>query len=169
MHRLASLALVSALIAAPAFAATPAAPTGPVAAPAPLPPAPPYGAVITLEQAKQLVAAAEAEAVKRNAKPTIAVVEPSGELVYYQKATGASYTAKDFAQKKAVAAARNRRPTKYDQDRLASGNNTMGFLPDLFPFGGGQPIVVGGKVIGGVGVTGGADDEVAIAGVKGLQ
>ena len=157
------LIATSALAAAPAAAPGAAPAAAAPAAPAPTP-APPIGNNITLEQAKQVVAAAEAEATKRGLKATIAIVDTAGTLVYYQKATGAPYTAWDFSYKKAVSAARNRRQTKFDADRAAAGNPTLQYAPDIFPFAGGVPIVLDGKLIGAIGETGGADQDVALAG-----
>jgi len=142
-------------------------------APAPAAPAAPaltaYGPNITLEQALQVVAAANAEAAKRKHPATIAIVDTSGALVYYQRATDAPGTAEAFATRKAVASVKERRPTSADQARLKADPNPTPFLPDFFPFGGGQPIVVGGKVIGAIGETGGDDDDVAKAGAAALH
>ena len=162
--------LAALLVAATAWAAEPPPPpAGQARTVPPMPPAAPIGAPITLEQAKQVVAAAEAEATRRNLKATIAVVDPAGNLVYFQKATGAPYTAQDMAVKKAVSAARNRRPTIYDAQRVAAGVPTLPFLPDIFPFPGGVPIVQDGKLIGAIGETGGADQEVAEAGAAAFK
>lgn len=164
--------LITALMASVAVqAAEPPPVPGQPARPAvpPPPPAAPIGAPITLEQAKQVVAAAEAEATKRNVKPTIAVVDPAGTLVYYQKASDAPYTAQDMAIKKAISAARNRRPTQYDAQRAAVGTPTLQYVPDVFPFPGGVPIIADGKIIGAIGETGGADQQVAEAGAAAIK
>jgi uncharacterized protein GlcG (DUF336 family) len=141
-------------------------------APAPAPAAPAltaYGPNITLEQAMQVVAAANAEAAKRKHPATLAIVDTSGALVYYQRATNAPGTAEAFAVKKAVAAVKERRPTSADQARLKADPAPTPFLPDFFPFAGGQPLVVDGKVVGAIGETGGDDDEVAKAGAAALH
>jgi glc operon protein GlcG len=117
---------------------------------APLPP-PPYGEPIALEQAKKIAAAAEAEAKKININDTIAIVEPNGKVVYFEKMDGTQY-AGNLAIDKAVTAARLRRPTTAsDLDKV-----------------GGLPIVIGGKLIGAIGVSGGSgpqDAQVAEAGL----
>ena len=140
---------------------------------APRPPARPaelsYGAPITLEQARVVIAAAEAEAARRKVHATLAVVEPSGALVFYVKATDAPYSAEEMAVKKARASARTRRPTSYDAERYAAGVTAITAVENVFPFGGGQPIVLQGRVVGGIGATGGADDDVARAGARALQ
>jgi len=157
----ASLVLVVA-----AHAQAPAAP--PAAAPAP-PPLQFYGPNITLEQAMQVAAASNAEAAKRKLPATIAIVDTSGALVYYQRATNAPGTAEPFATRKAIAAVKERHPTSADQARLQRDPAPTQFLPDFFPFGGGIPIVVDGKVIGAIGETGGADEDVARAGAGALH
>lgn len=153
-----ALSAAAALLAGAAHAQAPAAP--PVTA---------YGPNITLEQALQVAAAANAEAAKRKLPATIAVVDTAGALVYYQRATNAPGTAEAFATRKAVAAAKERHPTSADQQRLKDNPGATPFLPDFFPFGGGFPLVVDGKVIGAIGETGGADEDVARAGANALR
>jgi uncharacterized protein GlcG (DUF336 family) len=143
---------------APAAPAAPAAPTYSA-----------YGPNITLEQALQVANAANAEAAKRKLPATIAIVDTAGALVYYQRATNAPGTAEAFATRKAVAAVKERHATSADQQRLAANPGATPFLPDFFPFGGGQPLVVDSKVIGAIGETGGADDDVAKAGAAALH
>ena len=88
------------------------------AAPAPpLPPTTPYGPPITLEQAKKVADAALAEATKRNMKMAISIVEPSGELVYFQRMDGTQYASIQIAQDKAKSAALFRRSSKDFLDR----------------------------------------------------
>ena len=159
--------LSAALTAGAAHAQAPAAPSAPAAPAAPAYTA--YGPNITLEQAMQVVNAANAEAAKRKLPATIAIVDTSGALVYYQRATNAPGTAEAFATRKAVAAVKERHATSADQQRLAASPGATPFLPDFFPFGGGQPLVVDGKVIGAIGETGGADDDVAKAGAAVLH
>jgi glc operon protein GlcG len=143
---------------APAAQATPPAPTLTA-----------YGPNITLEQAMQVVNAANAEAAKRKLPATITIVDTSGALVYYQRATNAPGTAEAFATRKAVAAVKERHPTSADQQRLKDNPGATPFLPDFFPFGGGFPLVVDGKVVGAIGETGGADEDVAKAGAAALH
>ena len=157
----------AALVAGAAHAQAPAAPPAPAAPAAPTYSA--YGPNITLEQAMQVANAANAEAAKRKLPATIAIVDTSGAMVYYQRATNAPGTADAFATRKAVAAVKERHATSADQARLAANPGATPFLPDFFPFGGGQPIVVDGKVIGAIGETGGADDDVAKAGAAVLH
>lgn len=167
MKRLVLVAIAT-LATGSAHAQAPAAPAAPPAAAA-APTYTAYGPNITLEQAMQVANAANAEAAKRKLPATIAIVDTSGALVYYQRATNAPGTAEVFATKKAVAAVKERRPTSADQARLKADPAPTAFLPDFFPFGGGQPIVVDGKVIGAIGETGGSDDDVAKAGAAALR
>lgn len=139
---------------------------------APTPPMPPttaYGVPITLEQAKKAADAAMAEATKRNMKMAIAIVEPAGELVYFQKMDGTQYASIQIAQDKAKSAALFRRSTKDFFDRIAKGDMSPFALRGAVPSAGGIPIVVDGKIIGAIGTSGGADDPVSQAGADALK
>jgi uncharacterized protein GlcG (DUF336 family) len=137
------------------------------------PPAPPmYGPEIALEQAKKAADAAEAEAKKNNWLMAIAVVSPSGDLAYFRKLDGTQYASIQIAQHKAKAAATFRRPTKAFQDGLAQGNTFLLTLDGVIASEGGVPIVVGGKIIGAIGCSGGTgaqDGQVCQAGVNALK
>lgn len=135
----------------------------------PPPPAPPYGAPITLDQAMKAASAAEAEAKKRNMKMVIAIVEPTGELVYFRRMDGAQYASIKIAQEKAISAAIFRRSTKDFFDRLAKGDLSPLSLHGAVASAGGIPIVVNGHIIGAIGTSGGADDPVSQAGVDALK
>ena len=130
-----------------------------------------YGMPINMEQTRKVIAAAEAEAAKHNAHPTIAVVEPSGALEYYFKATDAFYAMEEMAMRKAKSAARNRRSTTYDMERYSAGITGITAADEIFPFGGGEPIFWQGKVVGAIGVTGtvGFDQAIAEAGSLALD
>lgn len=164
----ASIALSAAAQAQPAPPPNPPAPADRFAIPAPA--ALPYGPRITIEQAKQVAAAAQAEAKRRGLQASIAVVEPSGELVYFEKADNTGYSAFDTAYAKARSAARWRRSTKYDSDRLASGVYEVLALPGVMPALGGEVIVVDGKIIGAIGETSGrGENDIALAGARALD
>lgn len=136
----------------------------------------PYGEPINLETAKKVVAAAAAEAAKRNwTGMCIAVVDPSGELVYFEKADNCQYASIEISIHKARAAARYRRPTLVFERLLAKGSY-FAYLPTLgdafIASRGGNPLVVGGKIIGAIGASGGAgsqDDTISLAGAAGLK
>jgi uncharacterized protein GlcG (DUF336 family) len=136
---------------------------------APLPPPAAYGAPITLDQAKKVADAAEAEAKKRNMKMVIAIVEPSGDLIYFRKMDGAQYASIVIAQQKARSAAIFRRSSKDFFERVAKGDLSPFALHGAVASAGGVPIVVGGKVIGAIGTSGGADDPVSQAGANAIK
>ena len=165
MHRLALPAFticVAVLLGAQAPAPQPA-PTPP------LPPTTPYGVPVTLDQAKKAADGAEADAKKRNNTVAIAVVEPSGDLVYFRRMDGTQYSSAKIAQSKAVSAAIFRRSTKTFRERVAQGDLSPMALDRAVASDGGVPIVVDGKVIGAIGISGGADDAVAQAGADALK
>jgi uncharacterized protein GlcG (DUF336 family) len=135
----------------------------------PLPPTIPYGTPITLEQAKKAADAAEAEARKRNMNMAIAVVEPSGDLVYFRKMDGTQYASIKIAQDKAISAATFRRSSKEFSDRVAKGDLSPMSLRGAVASAGGIPILVNGKIIGAIGVSGGADDPIAQAGADAVK
>jgi uncharacterized protein GlcG (DUF336 family) len=137
--------------------------------PAPMPPTTSYGPTITLEQAKKAADAAEAEARKRNMKMAIAIVEPTGELVYFRKMDDTQYASIKIAQEKAISAAIFRRSTKDFFDRVAKGDLSPMALSRAVSSAGGVPIVVSGKIIGAIGTSGGADDPIAQAGADALK
>ena len=143
------------------------------ASPAPPPgPPPAYGPPISLAQAKQVAAAAEAEALKLGLHDTIAIVEPSGDLIYFERMEGGAYAHIQLAQHKAQSAARFRLPTMAFQERVQANSFLLG-LDGMITVGGGVPIVSGGKIIGAIGVAGAPlsppDDQVARAGAAALK
>jgi glc operon protein GlcG len=109
---------------------------------------------LNLAAIKTMVAAAEAEAQKRNVQVTICIVDEGGNLLFLQKADGAGLNTVQFAQKKARYAALYRRPSKVAADQLKSGDLQVLAFPDAFPNQGGLPIQVDGQTIGGIGVSG---------------
>ena len=135
----------------------------------PLPPTTPYGPPITLDQAKKVADAATAEATKRNMKMAIAVVEPSGDLVYFHRMDGTQYASIQIAQDKAKSAALFRRSSKDFFDRVAKGDMSPFALRGAVASAGGIPIVLDGKIIGAIGTSGGADDAVSQAGANAVQ
>jgi uncharacterized protein GlcG (DUF336 family) len=143
-------------------------PTQPAAPPAPMG----YGAAISLEQARSVAAAAEAEMKKNNFNMVIAVVGTNGELIYLQKADLAGNTSILIAQDKARHAALYKTASKAYQDRLANGETYILALRNAVPVGGGVPLVSGGKVIGAIGISGGSaaqDHQIATAGAASLK
>jgi uncharacterized protein GlcG (DUF336 family) len=141
------------------------------AAPAtpPLPPTTPYGPPITLEQAMKVADGAQAEAKKRGRSMAIAIVEPSGDLVYFRRMDGTQYASIKIAQSKAVSAALFRRDTKSFRERLAKGDMSPMALVGAVASDGGIPIEFNGKIVGAIGTSGGPDHDVSQAGVNALK
>ena len=134
-------------------------------------PAPPpaYGLGISLDAAKKALAAAEAEAKKNNWPVAIAVVDSAAKLVAFSRLDNTQLGSVDIAIGKAVTANNLRRPTKALQDGIAQGGVNLRLLavPGVMPLEGGVPIIVDGKVVGAIGVSGVAsnqDAECAMAG-----
>src|SRR5882724_3782484 len=126
---------------------------------------------INLAAIKTMVAAAEAEAKKRNVEVTICIVDESGNFLFLQKADAASLNTIVWAQKKARHAAFYRSPSKDAADSLKKGNLEVLAFPDFFPNQGGLPILVDGQILGGIAASGAKseiDEAVAQAGLDAL-
>jgi len=165
MRRLIVAALGAALLLSPVCAG---AQTTPAAAP---PPPPPYGMSIGFDAAKKAITAAEAEAKKNNWPVAIAVVDTGGHLVAFSRLDNTQIGSVDIAIGKAVTANNLKRATKALQDGIAQGGANLRLLAvkGITPLEGGVPIVVDGKIIGGIGVSGvmsNQDAECAIAGAN---
>jgi uncharacterized protein GlcG (DUF336 family) len=163
------------LLSSPAWAQVPADPANPnEAIPEQMNP-PAYGEPINLETAKKVTAAAVAEMKKRNWHGMcIAVVGPSGDLVYFEKDDTCQYASINISQHKARTAARYRRPTVVFERLLGKGAffSYLPTLDDVIASRGGNPLIVGGKVIGAIGASGGSgsqDDVISQAGVAALK
>jgi len=109
---------------------------------------------LDLAAIKTMVAAAEAEAKKRNVEVTICVVDESGNLLFLEKADAAPLNTIEFAQKKARHAAFYKSPSKDGADALKKGNVEVLAFPDFFPNQGGLPIQVDGRTLGGIAASG---------------
>lgn len=159
------------LILALALIATPVASQTPAQTPAPVPaaaPAPPYGAPIGLETAQALIDRAITAASARGFRMAFAVVEPSGELVAFGRMDDVQYGSIAISQAKARSAARFRTATSALEERLAGGRMALLAIDGIVPVAGGVPIVVDGRVVGAIGVSGASsaqDDEVARAAI----
>src|SRR5438270_3019564 len=138
----------------------------------PPPPPPAYGVPITLEQARAAIAAGQAESKKNGWNHVFAVVDGGGTLIAFEKADLAGNSSVPIAEAKARTAATFRVPTKAYQDRLAAGETFLLGLPGVVPAAGGVPIIVGGKLIGAIGVSGATplqDHQSAEAGVAAVK
>ena len=128
--------------------------------------------ILTLEAVKRIAAAADAEAARSNWKVVIVIVDDGGHLLYLQRSEDVQLGSLDIAQAKARTAAFYRRPTKAFADRLTN-DNAMSILgmPHIIPLEGGLPIIVDGRTIGAVGVSGVTsqqDAQIAQAGINAL-
>jgi glc operon protein GlcG len=120
----------------------------------------PYGQSVGLDKAKQVMAAAEAEAKKRNWKMNIAVVDTNGELVQFERMEGAQIGSVNVSIGKARTAARFRRESRAFYNAYETGHPYIGTLDaGIVASPGGFPLVEGGKVIGAVGCSGGTGDQ----------
>lgn len=123
---------------------------------------------LTLEAAKKIAAAAEAEARKNKWNVAVAIVDDGGNLVYFQRMDGTQVASLDISQFKARGAIGFRRPTKELEDRLSGGAPQILNVPWMAPVEGGLPLVIGGEFVGAIGVSGVTspqDGVVAAAGV----
>lgn len=127
---------------------------------------------LTLDGARRIMAAAEAEAVKNKWTVAIAIVDEAGDLVAFHKLDDTQAASIDVAIGKARTAARMKRPTKALEDAVAGGRTVLLGVDGLTLLEGGVPITVGGRVIGAVGVSGVTsqqDAQVAQAGIAALS
>lgn len=130
-----------------------------------------YGADITIEAAKKIAAGTVAECQKNSWRVAVAVVDTHGYLVYFEKMDDTQIASVGIAQANAKAAATYRRPTRVFADNIAKGGGgaALATLPGVIGSPGGVPIVVGGKMLGAVGVsgvTGDQDEQCAKAGAS---
>ncbi len=133
-----------------------------------------YGPTITADTAKKLAAPALAEAKKNNWAMAVAIVDPSGDLVYFEKMDDTQAGSTVVAVDKARSAARFKRETKAFQDALAAGGVGLRILAldGAVPIEGGIPLIVGGKIVGAIGASGGTSEQdgvVARAGANALK
>ncbi len=121
----------------------------------------PYGAPISTDNAKKIAAAAIAEARKNNWAMAIAIVDPSGYLVYFERMPDTQLGSVEVSIEKAKSAALFRRPTKSFQDTVAAGGDGLRMLKltGAIPVEGGIPIIVDGKLVGAIGASGGTSDQ----------
>ena len=127
--------------------------------------------VLTLDAAKKIAAAAEAEARKNNWNVVIAVVDDGGHLVYLQRIDGTQTGSIDVAIGKARTSAAFKRPTKVFDELAKTRPSITSISPNAVLLEGGVPVVVDGQVVGAVGVSGvtsAQDAQVAEAGIAAL-
>ena len=129
---------------------------------------PDYGTAVNVAQAKKIAASVIGECSKNQWNVAVAVVDNHGFLVYFERMDNTQTASMDIAVGKARAAATYRRPTRAFADVINKGGPATATLPGVFASPGGLPIMMEGKVIGGVGVsgvTGDQDEQCAKAGL----
>jgi glc operon protein GlcG len=134
----------------------------------------PIGPAVSVETAKKAAAAALAEARKNNWLMVVAVVDPDGTLVYYERMDNVQLGSAEVAIDKARSAALYKRPTKAFQDAVASGGLGLRVLAlkGAIPVEGGVPLIMDGKLIGAIGLSGDLaehDGQCALAGANAIK
>src|SRR5262245_35558557 len=116
----------------------------------------PYGAPVNVENAKKVAAAAVAEAKKNGWTVAVSIVDTAGDLVYFEKMDGTQTGSVNVSIEKGRTAALFKRPTKSFQDTVAAGGDGLRILglPGAVPVEGGVPLLMDGKIIGAIGVSG---------------
>ena len=128
--------------------------------------------ILTLEDAKCIAAAAQAEAQLNDWRVVIAVVDDGGHLLYLQRSHDTQFGSVEMAICKAHAAVAFQRPTKVSEDAVLSGRLIHLALPGVIPAEGGVPLLINGVVVGGLGISGVRsfqDGQIAAAGVAALS
>jgi glc operon protein GlcG len=113
-----------------------------------------YGSSIGAEAARAVAAAAIATARQHGWTVAVAVVDTAGDLVVFERIDDTQAAGVEVSQAKARTAVRYKRPTKVFEDGLAGGRHAILGLPGVIPLEGGLPLIVDGKIIGAVGVSG---------------
>ncbi len=143
------------------------------AQPVPTGATPPYGPPITLDQAKRAMAAAELEAAKNSWQVGITILDSGGNMVMFHKIDNAQLSAITTSAGKARTALEFKLPSKALDDAIANGGAGMRLLAlkDITPLQGGILIMLDGKIVGAIGVSGALssqDEQVAKAGADAL-
>jgi uncharacterized protein GlcG (DUF336 family) len=135
---------------------------------------PDYGPPIGLETARKAMTAAEAEAAKNNWPVVIAIIDSGGHIVMLHRRDNAQLASLEIAQGKAKTALKFKRPTKVLDDAISGGGAGVRFLAlkDITPLEGGFPIVIDGKIVGAIGISGvlsAQDSQIARAAIDALK
>jgi uncharacterized protein GlcG (DUF336 family) len=135
---------------------------------------PGYGPPIGIENARKIMAAAEAEAVKNNWAVVITIIDSGGHVVMLHRRDDVQLSSIEIAQGKAKTALMFKRPSKVLDDAISGGGAGLRFLAlkDIVPLEGGVPILIDGKIVGAIGVSGvlsAQDSQIARAGIDGLK
>jgi glc operon protein GlcG len=131
----------------------------------------PYGAPITTEAARKAASAALAEARKNGWTVYATVVDPGGTVVYVERIDGTQTGSAETSAEKARTAAAFKRPSKAFEDVVLAGKVQYLKLPGALPLEGGVPLLVDGKIVGAIGISGASsvqDGQCARAGADAL-
>jgi glc operon protein GlcG len=129
----------------------------------------PYGAPIGADAARKAAAAALAEAKKNGWTMAVAIVDPGGTLVHFERIDGTQNGSSGIALEKARTSAAYKRPSKAIEDVVASGKINYLRLTGSIPLEGGLPLVLDGKVVGAIGVSGGTSVQDGVAAKAGAE
>jgi glc operon protein GlcG len=132
---------------------------------------PQYGTNVNHEQARKAIAGAVADARKQNLPMAIAVVDTAGQLVAFERMDNTQFGSIAVSQDKAASAALYRRATKVFQDALAAGGAGMRILTlrGANAVEGGIPLIIDGKIMGAIGVSGGSAEQDGVVAKAGLD
>lgn len=123
---------------------------------------------LTLAAAKKIAAAAEAEAAKNKWTMVISIVDDGGNLIYLAKMDDTQIGSVTVATEKAQSAVKFKRSTKVFEDTLVGGRQAILKLPGALPVEGGVPLMIDGKVLGAIGVSGGTSVQDGVAAAAGV-
>jgi uncharacterized protein GlcG (DUF336 family) len=132
---------------------------------------PGYGTPVNTATAKKIAAAVLAECQKNSWNVAVAVVDPHGALLYFERMEDTQWASNDIAIGKARSAATYRRATRGFADAINKGSPSTATLGAIYASPGGVPIFVDGKITGAVGVsgvTGDQDEQCAKAGLSAM-
>ncbi len=127
----------------------------------------PYGGPLPLEAARKAAMAATAEGAKNGWTVAAAVVDTGGHLVYFERLDGTQSGSMNVAVEKARTAASFKRPSKAFEDAVAGGKSQYLVLPGAVPIEGGLPLVLDGKVVGAIGVSGATSQQDGVCSLAG--
>ena len=135
---------------------------------------PPYGPPIGIENARKVMAAAEAEAAKNNWAVVVVIIDSGGHVVMLHRGDDVQLSSIEIAQGKAKTALMFKRPSKVLDEAIGGGGTGLRFLAlkDIVPLEGGVPILHEGKIVGAIGVSGvlsAQDTQIARAGIDALK
>ena len=128
-----------------------------------------YGLAIGVETARRIAAAAIAEGKRNGWTVAVAIVDPGGDLVFFERIDDTQAAGSHIACEKARTATRFKRSTKLLEDALTGGRHAILGLPGAVPLEGGLPLIVDGKIIGAIGVSGASSQQDGVCAQAGVD